>query len=185
MFAPKHVISPKKINHQLCWMISTAPMVSCLVPQLRGSMLTSPCHFRCAKQPRSSGTMECLPLNDRSIIFNPSNYEPLSRRFVTRGHPSLVEPLSVDPRSKAPCPRSDPSAQVAPSIALRRRQGLFPHADVSYLFGVWGAAEIAGISTGGGLRRRDEATPCLSSLILSSPLSSRYPIQSSSAFINV
>src|SRR5271170_2432034 len=115
----------------------------------------------------------------------PPKLRTLVQALRAKGHPSLVEPLSVDPRSKAPSPHSDPSAaQVEPSIALRRRAGarLISTWRCSYL---WTQLKLWASSTGSGLRRRDEATPCLSSLILSSPLSSRYPIQSSSAFIDV
>jgi hypothetical protein len=75
------------------------PTVSCLAP-----LSTHPL-------PRSSGTIGGPPLKDRSVMFNPSNYESLSKRGVTLGASLLVELLSVDPSSKAPSTPSDASAR--------------------------------------------------------------------------
>jgi hypothetical protein len=78
--------------------------------------------------------MGCLPLNDRSVMFTPSKLRTLVQALRAKGHPSLVEPLSVDPSSKAPSPHSEPSAPSGGTVnsleAPGLAHGLFPHADV-------------------------------------------------------
>jgi hypothetical protein len=66
-------------------------------------------------------------------------------------------------------------------MALRRRAGarLISTCRRPYLESE--RSRNCGTSTGSGLPQRDEAAPCLSSIVLSSPPSSRYPIQYISA----
>jgi hypothetical protein len=159
-------------------MIVISPMVSCPLPTHGNPLPPKSCHplpLGCTKEPLSSVAMGCLPLKEVTVTFNPSNYQ-LSPSAALVGHPS--SPYRWTPGPKAPSTGHSDGSATQP---LRRRAGarLISTCGRSLSLGSERSRNW-GTSTGSGIPR-DEAAPCLSSIVLSSPLSSRYPIQYSSA----
>jgi hypothetical protein len=160
-------------------------MVSCQLPTFDNPLPPKSYHplpLSYTKEPLSSGAMGYLPLKV-TLSRSPPQITNSCPSAALVGHPSPVEPLSVDPGTES----SQHNVRMVPQRKWTIDSLEAPGWRTAY-FHMWAFLSLGsehsrncGTSTSSRLPLRDEATPCSSSIVLSSPLSSRYPIQYSSA----